>query len=75
MLSCSLRPFALSSPDFAQAMLSEEVRWNILVLYYDRQLTFHEISELVTTTKHKTCERTVRRTVQRFEATGEVSPY
>lgn len=56
-------------------MLSEEVRWNILVLYYDRQLTFHEISELVTTTKHKTCERTVRRTVQRFEATGEVSPY
>ena len=53
-------------------MIGEDVRWLILFWYYDKLMSFEEISELIVTPMHHGCARTVKNIVDRFEETGQV---
>lgn len=53
-------------------MIGEDVRWLILFWYYDKLMSFKEISELIVTPMHHGCARTVKNIVERFEETGQV---
>ena len=56
-------------------MIGEDVRWLILFWYYDKLMSFEEISELIVTPMHHCCARTVKRVVERFEETGQVGTH